>query len=123
MFVGTREGWILVSVKGVGGIWVLAYDRSPLVGASICSRSMSQPLRVSFYFYNEPLSRRLAFTSIYINLHDLNTVLLLYLSSLDKDFTLIGLLKQCLQSRGTSGVLKKERYEQRLTHKGVYERG
>ena len=58
-----------------------------------------------------------------INLHDLNTVLLLHLSSLDNDFTLIGLLKQCVQSRGTRGVLKIERYAQRLTHKGVYERG
>ena len=37
--------------------------------------------------------------------------------------TLIGLLKQCVQSRGTRGVLKIERYAQRLTHKGVYERG
>ena len=50
IFVGTREGWILVSVRGVGGVWVLAYDRSPLVGTSIGSRSSSQPLRVSFYF-------------------------------------------------------------------------
>ena len=45
------------------------------------------------------------------------------LSSLDKDFTLIGPLKQCVQSRGTRGVLKIERYAQRLTHKNVYERG
>ena len=65
-------------------------------------------------------------TRIDINLHnlyDLNTVLLLYLSSLDNDFTLIGLLKQCVKSRGTRGDLTIERYAQRLTHKDVYERG
>ena len=56
-------------------------------------------------------------------IYDLNTVLLLYLSSLENDFTLIGLLKQCVQSRGTRGVLKIERYAESLTHKDVYERG
>ena len=37
------------------------------------------------------------------------------LSSLDNDFILIGLLKQCVQSRGILGVLKIERYE----HMGI----
>ena len=46
IFVGTREGWILVSVRGVGGVWVLAYDRSPLVGASY-----AVDLRVNLYAY------------------------------------------------------------------------
>ena len=40
---------------------------------------------------------------------------LLFLSSLDNDFILIGHFKQCVQCRTTRGALKIERYRQRLT--------
>ena len=40
-----------------------------------------------------------------------------FLSSLDNDFIFIGHFKQCVQCRTTRGVLKIERYGQRLTHR------
>ena len=69
--------------------------------------------------YQEPMtrSRKLTFTTIYINLHNLHTLLLLFLSLFHNNFILIGHSKQCVQSRRTRGVLKIERYEQRLTHR------
>ena len=51
-----------------------------------------------------------------INLHNLHTLFLLFLSLFHNNFILIGHSKQCVQSRRTRGVLKIERYEQRLTH-------
>ena len=51
---------------------------------------------------------------IYINLH---TLYLLFLSSLDDDFILIGHFKQYVECRTTRGVLKIERYARRLTHR------
>ena len=51
-------------------------------------------------------------THIYINLH---TLFLLFLSSFDNNFILIGHSKQCVQSRRTRGVLKIERYAEKLT--------
>ena len=53
-------------------------------------------------------------THIYINLHAL---LLHFLSSFNINFILIGHSKQGLQSRRTRGILKIERYSQRLTHR------
>ena len=56
---------------------------------------------------------------IYINLHNLrilHTLFLLFLSSFDDVFILIGHSKQCVQSRRARGILKIERYAQRLTH-------
>ena len=57
-------------------------------------------------------------THIYNNLH---TLFLLFLSLLHNNFILIGHSKHCVQSRGTRGVLKIERYEQRLTHRACME--
>ena len=91
--------------------------RSPWIGASMCTLSLSQPLPVSFYFWNQPFSRRLTFTLIYINSHNLRTLFLLFLSSLDNEFILIGYFKQRVQCRTTRGVLKIEIYWQRLTHR------
>ena len=65
--------------------------------------------------------RRLTFTTIYINLHNLHTLFLLVLSLFYNNFILIGHSKQCVQSRRTRGVLKIERYEQRLTHRACME--
>ena len=48
-------------------------------------------------------------THIYINSHNLGTLFLLFLSSLDNDFILIGHFKQCVQCRTTRGILKIER--------------
>ena len=45
----------------------------------------------------------------------LRTLFLLFLPWLDNDFILIGHFKQCVQCRTTLGVLKIERYGQRLT--------
>ena len=53
-----------------------------------------------------------------INLH---TLFLLFLSSFDSKFILIGHSKQCLQSRQTRSVLKLERYAQRLPHRACME--
>ena len=83
----------------------------------MCTLSLSQPLPVSFYFWNQPFSRRLTFTLIYINSHNLRTLFLLFLSSLDNEFILIGYFKQRVQCRTTRGVLKIEIYWQRLTHR------
>ena len=54
-------------------------------------------------------------THIYINWHNLHTLLLLFLSSLDNYFLLLGHLKQRVQSRRTRTVLKIERHAQWLT--------
>ena len=59
-------------------------------------------------------------THIYINLHQFAQfacIVFAFLSSLDNDFILIGHFKQCVQCRTTRGVLKIERYGQRLTHR------
>ena len=40
--------------------------------------------------------------------HNLQTLHLQFLSSFDKDFILIGHLKQCVQSRRTRGVLNRK---------------
>ena len=56
-------------------------------------------------------------THIYNNLHQFATLFLLFLSLFHNNFILIGHSKQCVQSRRTRGVLKIERYEQRLTHR------
>ena len=44
-------------------------------------------------------------THIYINLHNLHTFFLLFLSSFGNNFILIGHSKQCVQSRRTRGSL------------------
>ena len=56
-------------------------------------------------------------THIYINSHISHPLFLLFLSSFDKSFILIGHSKQRVQSRRTRGILKIERYAQRLTHR------
>ena len=56
-------------------------------------------------------------TDIYINSHNLRILFLLFLSSLDNEFILIGYFKQRLQCLTTSSVLKIEIYGQRLTHR------
>ena len=59
-------------------------------------------------------------TRIYNNLHQFAQfayIVLLFLSLFHNNFILIGHSKQCVQSRRTRGVLKIERYEQRLTHR------
>ena len=62
-------------------------------------------------------------THIYNNLRqfaNLHTLFLLFLSLFHNNFILIGHSKQCVQSRRTRGVLKIERYEQRLTHRACF---
>ena len=60
-------------------------------------------------------------TNIYINLRLFAQFacifFLLFMYSFDKTFILIGHCKHCALSRRTRGVLKIERYVQRLTHK------
>ena len=56
-------------------------------------------------------------THIYTNLHNLQAMFVLFLSSIDNTFILIGQSKQCVQSRRTRRVLKIERYAQRLSHR------
>ena len=56
-------------------------------------------------------------THIYTTLHNLHILFLLFLSSLDNNFILIGHSKVWVQSRRARGVLKMERYAQRLTHR------
>ena len=51
-------------------------------------------------------------TYVYINLHQFAYIVLLFLSSFDNNFILIGHSKQCVQSWRTRGVLKIERYTQ-----------
>ena len=51
------------------------------------------------------------------HLHNLHRLVLLFLSTLDNNFILIGPSKQWVQSRRARGVLKLERYTQRLTHR------
>ena len=53
--------------------------------------------------------------------NNLHTLFLLFLSSFDSKFILIGHSKQCLQSRRTRSVLKLERYAQRLPHRACME--
>ena len=61
--------------------------------------SLSQLLRVSFSFPNNPFSRRLAFTQFAY-------IVLLFLSSCD-NFILIGHSKQCLRSQKNRGALRR----------------
>ena len=56
-------------------------------------------------------------TQIYTTLHNLHILFLLFLPLLDNNFILIGHSKQWVQSRRARGVLKIERYAQRLTHR------
>ena len=75
------------------------------------------------FIFNSSLISQLTFTTIYINLHNLHTLFLLFLSLFHNNFVLIGHFKQCVQSRKTCGVLKIERYGQRLTHRACMGRG
>ena len=79
-------------------IFLSILDQKPVSRCLLCTVSLSQLL------YQE--------THICINLHSL---FLLFFSSFD-NFILIAYFKQCLQSRRLRGVLKVERYPQRLTH-------
>ena len=56
-------------------------------------------------------------TRIYINLHNLHTLFVVFLSLSDVSFILVGHSKQCVRRRRTRGVLKIERYAQRLTYR------
>ena len=67
------------------------------------------------FLFLELTLQRETFTSIYISLHDLHTLFLLFLSPFNNNFILIVHSKQCVQSRRTRSVLKIERYAQRLT--------
>ena len=69
------------------------------------------------FLFLELTLQRLTFISIYINSHNLCALFLLFLSSLDNDFILIGHFKQCVQCQTTREVLKIERYGQRLIHR------
>ena len=68
-----------------------------------------------FLFRTNP-SGLLTFTSVDIVLHNLLTLFLLFSSSFDNNFILIGHSKQCVQSPRTGGALKTERCAQMLTH-------
>ena len=62
-----------------------------------------------FLFLELILQQETPFTTIYINLHNLYTLFLLFLSLFHNNFILIGHSKQCVQSRRSHGVLKKKK--------------
>ena len=58
------------------------------------------------------------------NLHNLQTLLLLFFSSFDNNFIPIVHSNHCVQNRKPRGLLKIVRYSQRLTHRAcIYGRG
>ena len=75
---------------------------------------LQSPLAGYFLLLELTLQRE---THIYTNLHNLQAMFVLFLSSIDNTcFILIGQSKQCVQCRRTRRVLKIERYAQRLSH-------
>ena len=70
-----------------------------------------------FGFLGVPIQQETPIYTIYINLHNLHTLFMPFLSWFDNNVILIGHSNQCVQNRRTRGVPKIERFGQRLTHR------
>ena len=102
-------------------LFSISIPKMTYVAQEHVSRSLPLPYKpyestfALIFLYLEPILQRETHILIYINSHNLRTLFLLFLPWLDNDFILIGHFKQCVQCRTTRGVLKIERYGQRLT--------
>ena len=90
-------------------------SRSPCIGASLNLHYILESTFARIFLFLELIHQQE--THIYINLNNFHILVLLFLSSYNNNFILIGHSRECVQSRRTCDVLKIERYAQKLSHR------